>query len=547
MLENDTPGVTVSKTTLTVHEEDTAGGDYTVVLDSEPGADVTVTVAGQAGTDARLDGASLTFTPMTWDTPQTVTVTAVDDADSDNDEVALTHAAASADADYQGIAIAGVAVTVDDNDDPSTQVTFAVAPEGVAEDAAATAVTVTGMLDGAPRADETVVYVTVSAGTAGAGEFTPVTAFALSIAAGLRTGTAQFEFAPVDDKVDEGTETVVVDGFTLAPGLAVVPVNLSILDDDTRGLVFSTPAVTVTEGGTTVDEDPVTGGAAAYTVVLASQPTGPVTVHADAPAGTIVRVASSGAPALTASLHFTTANWQTAQTVTVTAVHDEDGMDIELSAGLAIAHRVTGADYQGLAVDDTVAVKVIDDDKPRIVVETLSMEFTEGEELKDAYTVKLRTQPTGDVTVTLGVPAELTAELAMGSLPLTFTPDDWETAQTVQVSAKDDDDALPPGTGTVDYTITHSGHRRRLRRGAGRHVHREGGRRRGRGVHRLAGDAGDRRGDGGRRFGEAREPARGHGQGHDPQERNGRPGRDVDPGDAHLHDDRLGRRRRLSG
>ena len=292
-----------------------------------------------------------------------MTVTAVDDADSDNDEVALTHAAASADADYQGIAIAGVAVTVDDNDDPSTQVTLAVAPEGVAEDAAATAVTVTGMLDGAPRADETVVYVTVSAGTAGAGEFTPVTAFALSIAAGLRTGTAQFEFAPVDDKVDEGTETVVVDGFTLAPGLAVVPVNLSILDDDTRGLVLTAP-----DPFTVFEDDPADPPGTEYTVKLASQPTGPVTVHADAPAGTIVRVASSGAPALTASLHFTTANWQTAQTVTVTAVHDEDGMDIELSAGLAIAHRVTGADYQGLAVDDTVAVKVIDDDKPRIVV-----------------------------------------------------------------------------------------------------------------------------------------------------------------------------------
>ena len=128
VLENDTPGVTVSKTTLTVHEEDTAGGDYTVVLDSEPGADVTVTVAGQAGTDARLDGASLTFTPIgPGIRPQTVTVTAVDDADSDNDSVALTHAAASADADYQGIAIAGVAVTVDDNDDPSTQVTLSVA------------------------------------------------------------------------------------------------------------------------------------------------------------------------------------------------------------------------------------------------------------------------------------------------------------------------------------------------------------------------------------------------------------------------------------
>ena len=83
-------------------------------------------------------------------------------------------------------------------------------------------------------------------------------------------------------------------------------------------------------------------------------------------------------------------------------------MDIELSAGLAIAHRVTGADYQGLAVDDTVAVKVIDDDKPRIVVDDRRWQFPRAP--KDAYTVKLRTQPTGDVTVTLGVPAELTAD-----------------------------------------------------------------------------------------------------------------------------------------
>ena len=129
-------------------------------------------------------------------------------------------------------------------------------------------------------------------------------------------------------------------------------------------------------------------------------------------------------------------------------------MDIELSAGLAIAHRVTGADYQGLAVDDTVAVKVIDDDKPRIVVmdDPPSATIDEGDEDGVTYMVKLRTQPTGDVTVTVTAPSELTVDPAT----LTFTPDDWETAQAVTVTAVDDDDALPPGTGTVDYTITHS-------------------------------------------------------------------------------------------
>ena len=45
------PGVTVSKTALTVTEQDTTGDGYTVALDTEPTANVAVTVAGHAGTD----------------------------------------------------------------------------------------------------------------------------------------------------------------------------------------------------------------------------------------------------------------------------------------------------------------------------------------------------------------------------------------------------------------------------------------------------------------------------------------------------------------
>ena len=110
------PGVTLTKSTLTVTEEDANGDTYTVVLETLPTADVTITVAGHAGTDLTPNPSFLTFTTQNWETAQTVTVTATDDADTTNDSVALTHSATSTGTDYDGITIVDVTVTVTDND-----------------------------------------------------------------------------------------------------------------------------------------------------------------------------------------------------------------------------------------------------------------------------------------------------------------------------------------------------------------------------------------------------------------------------------------------
>ncbi len=111
-----TEGVTVSKSALTVTEQDSTGDTYTVVLDTQPTANVTVTVGGFGGSDVTANPATLTFTTVNWQTAQTVTVKAGNDTDLTNDMVSLTHNAASSDAAYQGITIAGVTVTVTDND-----------------------------------------------------------------------------------------------------------------------------------------------------------------------------------------------------------------------------------------------------------------------------------------------------------------------------------------------------------------------------------------------------------------------------------------------
>ena len=93
--DDDTRGVTVSETSLSFSE----GGSetYKVVLTSQPTEDVTVDVIVPQGTDVSAIPTSLTFTPETWGTPKTVTVSAVMDDDSSVDAaVIITHSVSGA-------------------------------------------------------------------------------------------------------------------------------------------------------------------------------------------------------------------------------------------------------------------------------------------------------------------------------------------------------------------------------------------------------------------------------------------------------------------
>ena len=124
IVDDDTAGVTVSKSALTVTEQDISGDTYTVVLNSQPTANVTITIGGQSATDITATPSPMTFTTTNWATAQTVTVIAGNDADTVSDSFSLTHSATSADGDYSGITIAGVSVTVNDNDSANNPPTF---------------------------------------------------------------------------------------------------------------------------------------------------------------------------------------------------------------------------------------------------------------------------------------------------------------------------------------------------------------------------------------------------------------------------------------
>ncbi|MGH1491081.1 MAG: SdrD B-like domain-containing protein [Acidimicrobiales bacterium] len=78
-------GVTVSPTSGLITDEAGQSDTFTVVLDVEPTGTVTVPISSSDTTEGTTDTALLTFTLANWDTPQTVTVTGVDDTDVDGD------------------------------------------------------------------------------------------------------------------------------------------------------------------------------------------------------------------------------------------------------------------------------------------------------------------------------------------------------------------------------------------------------------------------------------------------------------------------------
>ncbi len=74
----------------------------------------------------------------------------------------------------------------------------------------------------------------------------------------------------------------------------------------------------------------------------------------------------------------------------------------------------------------------------------------------DSYNVVLTGAPTADVIITLDSPdGQATAENAIdGSSTLVFTPDNWETVQTVLVTAVDDVAAEGNHSGLITHTVT---------------------------------------------------------------------------------------------
>ncbi len=113
--------ITQSGFSTDVAEEGETTDTYTIVLESQPTDTVTITVDPDIDTQVNSAGAGnavqLTFLTSDWDTPQTVTVKAIDDLDIEGTHSStIIHSSSSTDSTYNGINISSVIVNITDND-----------------------------------------------------------------------------------------------------------------------------------------------------------------------------------------------------------------------------------------------------------------------------------------------------------------------------------------------------------------------------------------------------------------------------------------------
>ena len=341
--DDESVELVVSETSLTLTEASGVGraGTFTVRLGSEPEASVSVAVSSGNSADATVDPSPLTFTAQNWATPQTVTVTAVDDnVDDGNQTYDVTLDPSSpgsmGDSDYDGLPSETVSVTTTDDD--TKGVTISTSSETIAESGAGNAFTYTVRLGSQPTAQVT-VDVTAPSGVA------TVSPSSLTFDADDTNGQLwsrgqTVTVTAVDDQLDNaadrtGSVTHSVSGGDYGSGVTPGSVSVTLTDDDTAGVTVSTSSVSLTEGGSNGD----------YTVVLDSEPSASVTVTVTSGDGTKVKVkkgTDTKANSITLTFDADDTNsqlWSRAQTVTVVP-EDDDG---SLNESVTLTHAVSGS------------------------------------------------------------------------------------------------------------------------------------------------------------------------------------------------------------
>ena len=426
------PGVTLALSPATISEN---GGAATVTatLSRASGAATTVTVTPVSGFYTVSDATIVIAAGQTANASDTATIAAVDnDTDAPDRAGAVTATITNdrATADGTTMAVSGGALTIGD-DDAAPNATLSLNPASVSENGGAA--TVTATLSHPSSAATTVTVTPVS------GSYTVGSDATIVIAAGATANaTDTAAIAAADNTKDEPDRTATVTAtLTNSQGAGTVTgATLTLTDDD------AAPGVTLTVASPSIPEN---GGSTTVSATL---------THPSSAATTVTVTAVSGSYTVGSDATITIAAGLTANatdTATIAAVND----DMDNAADRSVTVTGTASNGQGAGSVTGASLTLTDDDTAGFVLSpstsaSLRLRTTESGGTA-AFSVKLATEPTGDVV--LGVASSDTGEGTVSASSLTFTASDWSTAQTVTLTGVDDAPANP-ADGDQDYTVT---------------------------------------------------------------------------------------------
>jgi predicted transcriptional regulator len=375
----------------------------------------------------------LAFTTNNWNTPQTVTVTGVNDGSVDGDithNITLAVIDGQSDDTYDPVSDVVVQNTTADNDSAGFTVTQSGGSTAVAESGSTDTFTV--VLTAQPASD--VVLSVVSGDT---GEAT-VDKSTLTFTNGNWNSAQTVTVTGVNDDLDDGNVSATItlavvdassaDAFDNVANQTVSAVNA---DNDTAGFTIAH-----TSGATVVTENADTD---TFSLVLNAEPASNV----------VLSVSSSDTGEVTtgsATVTFTAGNWDTAQNVTLTGVNDDvDDGNVNTTMTIAVVDGSSSNEFDNVA-DQTFTVANTDNDAAAFTVDPSATTVTEGSTV--TVTVVLQTAP--NTNVMIDISTSDASELTISSVTVTFTAGNWSVNQTITLTAVDDTDQ----DGTQAVTLT---------------------------------------------------------------------------------------------
>ena len=416
----------------------------TVELSADPERTVVIPITHtpQSGADSPADysGVPANVTFITGQTFTSFTFEAIQDMDDDDGESVLLEFGMLPERVSAGTT-ATTTVSITDDDDPQVTVMFGAGSYTVAEGGM---VTVAVTLSADP---ERTVVIPITATNEGGASDSDYTGVPPSVTFNSGDTSKTFSITAALDGLRESGERVKLSFGTLLGATAGTPAEATVSFSDNTQSQITPPTIHFGSMSYTVAE----GDSVDVTVTLSKAPGSEAVIP-------LVSTAQRGADFddYTVQTSVTFDASETSKTITFSATQDtddDDGESVLLDFGTPPGGLTATT---GEASETTVSI-TDDDDTPAVVFSETGLTVTEGDAAGSSYTVKLATRALGRAWRSPST-GHASTDLSLDKTSLTFTVGNWDVAQTVTVTAAEDDDGVTDVGVTLTHTVSGGGY-----------------------------------------------------------------------------------------